>query len=257
MAEAFSLARRLRSGETVYSAWCAIPSPLLAETIAREGFPAAVLDVQHGLWDIASVIGAIGALHHAGAAPVVRVPLQDMALVSRALDFAAEAIIAPMINTQADARAFAAAAKYPPSGERSWGPLRAMPLHGRSVNVEYLREANAGTLTFAMLETEAALSNADAIAATPGIDALFIGPYDLSTALSRGAAQNLDAPEVERAIDRIRDAAVKAGKIPGIYCSNAERARAMAARGFKFIAVGSDLGLVRTAAAATLKALKQ
>jgi 2-keto-3-deoxy-L-rhamnonate aldolase RhmA len=86
MADAFSLARRLRSGETVYSAWCAIPSPLLTETIAREGFPAAVLDAQHGLWDIASAIGAIGALHHAGAAPLLRVPLNDMALVPRALD---------------------------------------------------------------------------------------------------------------------------------------------------------------------------
>lgn len=256
MAEAFSLARSLRSGGTVYCAWCAIPSPLVAETIARAGFPAAVLDVQHGLWDIASAIGAIGALHHGGASPLVRVPLDDMALVSRALDFGAEGVIAPMINSEADARAFAAAAKYPPAGERSWGPLRAMPLQNRTVNAEYLREANAGTLALAMIETETALENVDAIAATPGIDALFVGPYDLSTALSRGAAQDLDAPEVERAIDRIRDAAVEAGKIPGIYCSNAERARAMAQRGFKFITIGSDLGIVRDGAAATLKALK-
>jgi 4-hydroxy-2-oxoheptanedioate aldolase len=256
MAEAFSLARALRSGETVYCAWCAIPSPLLAETIARAGFPAAVLDVQHGLWDVASAIGAVGALHHAGAAPLLRVPLNDMALVSRALDFGAEGIIAPMINTAADARAFAVAAKYPPVGERSWGPMRAMPLQNRTVTVDYLREANAGTLTLAMIETKTALGNVEAIVATPGIDALFIGPYDLSTALSRGTAQDVDAPEVLRAIDRIRDAAVKAGKIPGIYCNTAERARAMAERGFKFITVGSDLGLVRDGAAAMLKALK-
>jgi 4-hydroxy-2-oxoheptanedioate aldolase len=162
-----------------------------------------------------------------------------------------------MINTEADARAFAAAAKYPPLGERSWGPLRAMPLQNRTVNAEYLREANTGTLTLAMIETETALANVNAIAATPGIDALFVGPYDLSTALSRGAKQDIDALEVSRAIDRIRDAALKAGKIPGIYCSSAERARAMAERGFKFIAVGSDLGLIRSAAAATLKALRQ
>ncbi len=257
MGEAFSLARRLRSGETVYSAWCAIPSPLLAETIAREGFRTAVLDVQHGLWDIASAMGATASLHHAGAAPLLRVPLHDTALVSRALDFGAEGIIAPMINTEADARAFAAAAKYPPLGERSWGPLRAMPLQNRTVTVDYLREANEGTLTLAMIETETALNNVDAIAATSGIDALFIGPYDLSTALSRGAEQDVDAPHVLRAIERIRGAAVKVGKIPGIYCSTPERARAMAQRGFKFITIGSDLGLIREGVAATLKALKQ
>jgi 4-hydroxy-2-oxoheptanedioate aldolase len=253
---AFALARRLRAGETVFSAWCTLASSILAETIAREGFPAVVLDIQHGLWDTASIVAGVGALHHAGAAPVVRVPLNDFAFVSRALDFGAEAIIAPMINTPADARAFAGAAKYPPLGERSWGPQRAMALQGRSVTTDYLREANDGTLTLAMIETPTALANVDAIAATPGIDALFIGPYDLSTALSGGKAQDVQAPEVERAIDQIGAAAKKAGKIPGIYCRDAERALAMAKRGFRFLTVGNDLGIVRDGAAAQLKALK-
>ena len=130
---AFALARRLRAGETVFSAWCTLASPIVAETIAREGFAAVVLDLQHGLWDTASIIAGIGALHHAGATPMVRVPLDDFAFVSRALDFGAEAIIAPMINTAADARQFAAVAKYPPLGERSWGPQRAMTLQGKHV----------------------------------------------------------------------------------------------------------------------------
>jgi len=257
MPDAFSLARRLRAGETVFSAWCSAASPLVAETIARAGYEAAILDSQHGVWDMGSLIAGIGALHHAGASPGVRVPLNDYASVSRALDCGAETIIAPMINTPADARAFAAAAKYPPLGERSWGPLRAMPLQGRTVTTDYLREANDGTLTLAMIETRTALENVAAIAATPGIDALFIGPYDLSTALSNGAAQDIDAPEVEEAIDRIGEAARKAGKIPGIYCRDAERALAMAKRGFRFLTVGSDLGLVRDGALAQLQALKR
>jgi 4-hydroxy-2-oxoheptanedioate aldolase len=253
---AFSLARRLRAGETVFSAWCTLASPITAETIAREGYAAVVLDQQHGLWDTASIIAGIAALHHAAAAPVVRVPLNDFAFVSRALDFGAEAIIAPMINSERDARQFAAAAKYPPLGERSWGPQRAMALQGRTVALDYLREANDGTLTLAMIETPAALGNVDAIAAPPGIDALFVGPYDLSTALSGGSAQDVQAPEVERAIDQICQAAKKAGKIPGIYCRDAERALAMSRRGFRFITIGSDLGLVREGAAAQVKALK-
>ena len=103
---AFALARRLRAGETVYAGWCMIGSPIVAETIAREGFAAVVLDAQHGLWDVASLIAGIGGVNHAEAAPMVRVPHGDFALVSRALDFGAEAIIAPMINSAADARHF-------------------------------------------------------------------------------------------------------------------------------------------------------
>jgi 4-hydroxy-2-oxoheptanedioate aldolase len=253
---AFDLARRLRAGETVFSAWCNLGSPVVAETIAREGFACVVLEQQHGLWDTASIVNGIGAVRFAGSAPAVRVPLADFAFVSRALDMGAEAIIAPMINTGANARQFVAAAKYPPLGERSWGPQRAMTLQDKTVPVDYLREANDGTLTLAMIETQTALANVDEIAATPGIDALFIGPYDLSTALTGGKAQDIQAPDVERAIDQICMAAKKAGKIPGIYCRDTNRALAMAKRGFRFIAVGSDNGIVREGAAAQIKALK-
>jgi 4-hydroxy-2-oxoheptanedioate aldolase len=257
----FSLAHRLRAGETVYAAWCTLASPVVAETVAREGFAAVVLDIQHGLWDTASIIAGIGALHHAGATPVVRVPLNDFAFVSRALDFGAEAIIAPMINSATDARRFASVAKFPPEGERSWGPQRAMSLQGlalqgRTGTTDYLREANESTLTLAMIETPAALNDLEDIAEISGIDALFVGPYDLSTALSAGSAQDVNAPEVERAIDKICAAASKAGKIPGIYCRDAARALTMAKRGFKFIAIGSDLAIMHEGAAGILKALR-
>lgn len=254
---AFALAQSLRAGETVFASWCMLESPIAAETIVRAGFSAIVLDRQHGLWDTAGIIAGVSGVSHAGGVPIVRVPVGDFAFVSRALDFGAEAIIAPMINTVADARQFVAAAKYPPLGERSWAPFRAMALQGRAEPVDYLREANEGTLTLAMIETVTALGNVDSIAATPGIDALFIGPYDLSTALSAGRAQDITAPEVERAIDTICAAAVKAGKIPGIYCGDVPRALAMAKRGFRFLTVGSDLALLREGAAAQVKAIKR
>jgi 4-hydroxy-2-oxoheptanedioate aldolase len=252
----FSLAQRLRAGEIVFAGWATMASPLAAETLARDGFAGVVLDVQHGLWDTAALIAGIAAVHHGGAAPLVRVPLGDFAYVSRALDFGAEAIIAPMINNPDDARRFASVAKFPPLGERSWGPQRAMVLQGRGGTLDYLREANENTLTLAMIETAAALANVEAIAATPGIDALFIGPYDLSTALSGGTAQDVQAPAVEKAIDTIRAAAAKAGKIPGIYCRDAERALAVAKRGFKFITIGSDHAMLRDGIAAQVRMLK-
>src|SRR5580700_9815856 len=111
--ESFTLAGRLRAGETVYSGWCGLASPLVAEVIGREGFGAVTIDMQHGLWDISETVGAGAAIRQGGAAPVVRFPLGDFASASRALDFGADVIISPMINTVADARALVAATKYP------------------------------------------------------------------------------------------------------------------------------------------------
>src|SRR6185295_6463580 len=124
----YSLARRLAAGETVYTGWCALPAPIVAETLAREGFNTVTIDQQHGLWDTAATVAGIAAIRAAGSAPVVRIPLGAFAVASRALDFGAEGVIAPMINTVADARAFVGAAKFPPLGERSWGPTRALTL---------------------------------------------------------------------------------------------------------------------------------
>jgi 4-hydroxy-2-oxoheptanedioate aldolase len=116
-----SLAARLRAGETLFTAWSAIPDPLVAEFLARSGFDAVTLDMQHGCHTSDSVLRSVPAIALAGKPAVVRVPIGDFAMASRALDFGATAVIAPMVNSMADARAFAAAMKFPPEGERSWG----------------------------------------------------------------------------------------------------------------------------------------
>ncbi|MCC6889108.1 MAG: hypothetical protein IT536_11300 [Hyphomicrobiales bacterium] len=224
--------------------------------MAREGFAAVTLDGQHGLWDLAALVNGIAAVRQGGAAAIVRVPLNNFALVSRALDFGAEAIIAPMINSAEDARAFAAAAKFPPLGERSWGPHRATMLAGIADQRRYLSDANDNIVTLAMIETRTALANLDAIAATPGIDGLFLGPSDLSIALSDGQTLDPESPAVEAALDRIVAAAGKSGKIPGAYCASAERALAVARRGRRFCAIASDLAFLRAGARAQLDKLK-
>jgi 4-hydroxy-2-oxoheptanedioate aldolase len=254
-ASRFSLARRLRAGETVYCGWCAIPAPLVAETVAREGFAAVNIDQQHGLYDTAISAQAIAAIHHAAAAPMVRVPLGDFASASRMLDYGAEAIIAPMINNLADAKRFVAATKYPPLGERSFGPTRAAALAGIDVQ-DYFRTANTETLALAMIETREALNNVETIAGTDGVDGLFVGPFDLSVALSDGAVLDPLSKDVEMALDVILGAAKKAGKFAGLYCSNAERALEGHKRGFRLLAVGSDTSFLRAGAAAQLAKLK-
>src|SRR3954451_1896868 len=154
-ADSFSLARRLRGAETVHTGWCGLGVPIVAELVARPGFPAVTLDQQHGLYTMDSTAAGIAAVRLGGAAPIVRVPLGDFAVVSRVLDFGAEGVIAPMINTPEDARAFAAAAKYPPLGERSSGPLRALMLNGMEIG-DYVAQANDNVITLAMIETRKA-----------------------------------------------------------------------------------------------------
>jgi 4-hydroxy-2-oxoheptanedioate aldolase len=252
----FSLARRLRAGETIYTGWCGLASPLIAEILAREGFPAVNLDQQHGQFDLATTAQGIGAIRAGGAAPLVRVPLNDFALVSRVLDLGAEGTIVPMINTVEDARAYVAAAKFPPVGERSWGPLRALVLENFSDPKVYLQSANDETITMAMIETRKALDNVDAIAAVPGIDMLFVGPSDLSITLSKGGALDPHSPDVEAAVDKIAAAAKKAGKFAGIFCADAARAVACSKRGYQLMAVMTDIGMLRTGIAAQMKVLK-
>lgn len=251
----FSLAARLRAGETIYTGWCGLPAPMVAEIVAREGFSAVTLDSQHGMWDLAGLATGIAAVRQAGSAPIVRVPLGDFAMASRVLDFGAEGIIAPMINTAADARAFAAAAKFPPIGERSWGPHRATMLAGIANQKDYLASANDNVVTLAMIETRVALANIDAIASTPGIDGLFLGPSDLSIALSDGRTLDPESDAVEPELDRIVAAAQKAGKIPGAFCATAERAVAVVKRGMRFCAISSDMGFLRAGARAQLDKL--
>jgi 4-hydroxy-2-oxoheptanedioate aldolase len=252
----YSLARRLAAGETVFTGWCGLPAPTVAQAIAVEGFAAVTIDQQHGLWDTEATVVGIAAIRAGGAAPIVRVPLGVFATASRALDFGAEGIIAPMINTAADARAFVNATKYPPLGERSWGPMRAMTLARITDSNLYLREANASTVTLAMVETRSAMANLDAIAGTPGIDVLFVGPSDLSIALTDGNELDPHSNTVETALDRVVEACRAASKVAGLYCANAERAVAAAKRGFRFLAVGSDLAFLRAGTAAQLKTLK-
>jgi 4-hydroxy-2-oxoheptanedioate aldolase len=249
-----ALATRLRAGETLVSAWCGIPEPLVAELSARAGFDCVTLEMQHGLQDVASVMRGIGAVALAGKPAVVRIPVGDYALASRVLDMGAEAVIAPMVNSVADARAFVAATKYPPIGERSWGPNRTLTLRGTQPQ-EHLDSENRVSLAFAMIETRRALEVLDDILAVEGIDGVFVGPSDLSITLSDGKRiapfdKSLDAP-----IRLIADRAHAAGKIPGVFAAVPERARLFRDFGYRFIALGSDQAYLTGGAKAMLAAL--
>jgi 4-hydroxy-2-oxoheptanedioate aldolase len=243
----------LQRGTPVITAWCGIPEPWIAGILAREAYDVVTCDMQHGSYEVASVIRAIPLILGAGKPAMARIPVGEFQTASKLLDAGASGIIAPMINTVEDARRFASFMKFPPVGERSWGPLASMILSGVQAS-EYLKGANERCYSFAMIETREALANLDDILAVPGLDAVFMGPSDLSITLSRGESLNLTGPEVEKALDHALSRAKAAAKIAGAYAPTGERAAEFAKRGFSFIALGSDTASLRTGAQGALKA---
>jgi 4-hydroxy-2-oxoheptanedioate aldolase len=249
------LPARLAEPAALFCAWVGINEPAVAEALAREAFDAVVLDMQHGALDFTGASRAILSVALAGKPTIVRIPVGEFSLASRLLDAGAAGILAPMINSGDDARRLIAFTKYPPLGERSWGPRAALPLSGLDAPA-YLSAANAMTQTIAMVETRAAVDAIDDILAVEGVDGIFIGPSDLSIALNRGAAAEPRGPALFEAAGRILARTKAQGKYTAMFCFDGLDARAMAALGFRICSVSSDQILLRGAARAELAAAR-
>jgi len=246
---------RLRSGSPVLAAWCGLPEPSIPGLLAREAFDAVVVDMQHGAIDFAASLKAVPLVAAAGKPALVRIPVGDFAAASRCLDAGVSGVIAPMINTIEDARRFAGFMKFPPVGERSWGPHGALALSGLQPG-DYFRKANALTVSFAMVETRESLAIIDDILAVPGIDGIFIGPSDLSIALSEGRDLDPASAEVEEAIEFALSRARAANKVAAIYAASGSRAAELARKGFHMVSIASDTALLRAGAQAALGAAR-
>jgi 4-hydroxy-2-oxoheptanedioate aldolase len=241
------LATQIKAGKPVFAAWVGINEPMIAEQLAREGYDAVVLEMQHGAVDVAGALRGVAAAALGGKPAIARIPLGDFSTASRVVDAGAAAVIAPMINSRSEARQFADFMKFPPLGQRSWGPRGVLPLSGYDT-ADYLRNANAFTLAIAMVETRPALAALDDILATPGIDGVFVGPSDLSIALSDGALVDAQSAAVDEALTKIVAAAKAHGKFAGAFCHTGERANELARRGFTLCSVSTDQLLLRLAA---------
>ncbi|MEP6796544.1 MAG: aldolase/citrate lyase family protein [Lapillicoccus sp.] len=195
------------------------------------------LDGQHGRWDDARVLAALDALPAEPGRVLVRVRSLDAGLIGRALDAGARGVVVPMVESAEQARAAVAAVRYPPSGSRSFGPIRA-PYGAPSDTAA----ANAANLCAVMIETAAALDAVEVIAAVPGVDLLFVGPFDLSLALGTDVDSLL--AEDDGPLTRVVAAAAATGIRAGAFAGTPDRARRMAALGFTLIAATSDTDVV-------------
>lgn len=250
-----SLADRLAKGDTILSAWCGIADPSVAGILAQEGFDAVTLDMQHGPITLNEVIRAVPLINAAGKPAMARIPVGEFQNVSKLFDAGVSGVIAPMINTMDDARTFAAYSKYPPLGERSWGSYGGLAASGLDQNA-YLKDANRFSLSFAMIETREAMAILDDILALDGIDAVFVGPSDLSIALSGGRQVDALSKEVDEAIRHIVARASAVNKPVALYAQSAERAKAFVEMGAKFVAVMGDAVFLRAAAQSALKVIR-
>lgn len=243
-----TLAERLNSGTVSFTAWSGVPDTLTVEIVSRLGFEVVTLDMQHGAHHEDSVARCIPSITGPGKHPVVRIPVGRFDMASRALDLGAEAVIAPMINSVEDAGRFAAAMKYPPVGERSWGPTFGFPRSGVGDYAQWLATQNKATISFAMIETRAAYGLVDEILEVPGIDGVFVGPSDFSIAWTGGAAMNPNLEDMMGAVAEIGGKARKAGKFAAIFAVDPKISGRYASMGYQLIALGNEQAYMRLGA---------
>jgi 4-hydroxy-2-oxoheptanedioate aldolase len=236
-------------------AWVTMNDPAVAEALAREAFDAVVLDMQHGAVDFDGAMRSILRVALAGKPTIARVPIGAFALASQLMDSGASGILAPMIDSGEDARRLVESVKFPPLGQRSWGPRAALPLSGLDAPA-YLKAANAMTQAIAMIETRAALDALDDILSVDGLDGVYVGPSDLAIALTNGASVEPRGPAVMSEARRVVERAKAHGKYGAMFCFDGADARAMQALGFQLCTISSDQTLLRAVARSELAAAR-
>jgi 4-hydroxy-2-oxoheptanedioate aldolase len=224
-------------GKPVINAWCNMPGAFVAEAVASQGWDAVTIDTQHGLIGYDVMVAMLQAVTASGVTPLVRVSWNAPGEIMKALDAGAYGVICPMINNRAECEAFIKAARYPPLGQRSFGPIRAALVAGPG----YPEESNGEILTFAMIETAEGLEKADEITTTPGLDGVYIGPSDLSLSLGGKPLQDNDDPKILAAFERIVASCKKAGIKAGVHTSSVGYSQKMIAMGFDLVTVGADM----------------
>lgn len=240
-------------GEVGVNGWLSIPSAFSAEVMAHQGFDSLTVDMQHGVIDYQVAVTMLQAISTTPVVPLARVPWNDPARLMKILDAGAYGVICPMVNTRAQAEALVQACKYPPRGYRSWGPVRASIYAG----TDYGDHANDDILVIPMIETAEALKNLDDILDVPGVDAVYVGPTDLSLAL--GCKPRLDQtdPPIVEAQQQIVAACKRHGVIAGIHNATAAYALEMIAAGYQFVTLASDGRFLAAKAAEEVKVARK
>ncbi|MCO6384123.1 HpcH/HpaI aldolase/citrate lyase family protein [Oceanicola sp. 502str15] len=243
-------------GKPALHGWLSIGNPFTAEIMADQGYDVISVDWQHGALDYSNVLPMFQAMRASGVTLGARVPWLDPAAIMKALDAGAMQIICPMISTAEQAAEFVSYLRYPPDGQRSFGPTRAAYAQGGNIAAE----ANDEIIGWAMVETKEAMANLDAIAATPGLDGIYVGPADLTFSLCDGRYPpgfDREEPEMVDALKTIVETCNKHGIKAALHCGSAEYAARAIGWGYSMTTVSGDTRLLAGAAAASVKAFRE
>ena len=239
-------------GGVVVNGWLSIPSAFSAEIMAHQGFDSLLVDMQHGVVDYQTAVTMLQAISTTPVIPLARVPWNEPAYLMKILDAGALGVVCPMVNNRAQAEQLVRSCKYPPLGFRSFGPVRALLYGGK----DYAQRANEDLVIIPMIETAEALQNLDDILSTPGVDAVYVGPADLSLALGcTPGVDQTEAPVVE-AQKTIAAACKRHGVVAGIHCGSAEYALKMIGDGYRLVTLGTDARLLASRASELVAAVR-
>lgn len=224
------------SGADTLGAWLSVPSTITAEATARTGFDYVCIDTQHGAIEYSDAVPMIQAILLGGSRPIVRVPWNEQGIIGKMLDAGAHGVIVPMVNTVEEAEAAVRSCRYArEGGARSFGPAVAQ----MRVDGPYVDWARDNVAVIPMIETEQAVANLDQILAVDGIDAVYVGPADLSLTLGLPPGNNDDVPAFVDALTTIVAGCQRAGVVPGIHSSGALTPHRLA-MGFRMVTVTTD-----------------
>ncbi len=241
-----------RGGGVTLGGWLAVPSVVTAEATARAGFDFVCIDTQHGAIEYSDAVAMIQAILLGGSRPIVRVPWNEPGIIGKMLDAGAQGIIVPMVNSVSEAEAAVRSCRYFPNGARSYGPGMAAP----RVDGSYPEWADQHVAVIPMIETTKAVDAIDDILAVEGIDAIYVGPADLSITLGLKPGNNDDEPSFTEALDAIVAGCRKAGVVAGIHATGSLTPKRLEV-GFTMVTVTSDIVAMRLGLAAELKAATQ
>jgi 4-hydroxy-2-oxoheptanedioate aldolase len=248
MASKNPLINAWNEGRKTYGLWLTTPGSVQAEIVARQGLDYVCVDYQHGLIDHSTGVPMMQGITAGGGTPIARVGWNDATRIMQVLDAGAVGVVVPMVNNAEEAAAAVAACKYPPTGMRSFGPVRARDTFGTTDP-----EGLADVACIVMVETADGIRNVSEIAATPGVDAIYIGPSDLALAMGYKPNQ-VPAPEdFLQVIDDILKACREQGIAAGIQAASGQIAQGYTAQGFDMITVASDAALLGAAVRAQLE----
>ena len=247
---------RLAAGEVLIGSWVGLVDPYAAEITASAGFDWLLIDGEHAPNDLQSLMAQLRVVEASASAPVIRLPMGETWAIKQALDIGAQSLLIPFVETAAEAERLVRATRYPPNGVRGVGAALARASHFSGIP-DYMATADAQIWLGVQVETRKGLEALDDIAATPGVDGVFIGPSDLSADM--GYPGDTQHPEVQAAISDAIRRIVAAGKAPGILWTDSANAARSIAEGARFVATTVDVITYASAiraAAAEGKALK-